>query len=68
MNWHVGQIDAYEQPWPTGEDQAAVLERVKGKAIAMKGAALVNAIRHYGTVGTRKYFAQVLLGERLEYA
>lgn len=50
------------------EDQTAVLERVKAKASAIKGAALVNAVRHYGTVGTRKFFAQVLPGERLEYA
>lgn len=50
------------------EDQAAVLERIKVKAGAMRGAALVNTERHYGAVGTRKFFAQALPGERLEYA
>jgi hypothetical protein len=50
------------------EDQAAVLDRVKNKAGVMRGVQLVDAVRRYGTVGTRKFFAQVLSGERLEYA
>lgn len=48
------------------EDHPVVLERVKVKARAMKGDALVNAIRYYGTVSTRKFFAQALPGERLD--
>ena len=48
------------------EDHAAVLKRVK--ATAMTGAALANAVRHYGTVSTRKFFAQIMPSERLIYA
>lgn len=50
------------------EDRAVVLERVKAKVGSMKAVALVNAVRHYGNVGTKKFFAQILPGERLEYA
>ena len=50
------------------ENADSVLERVKAKACSMAGTMLAKTVRHYGNVGTRKFFAKALKDDTLRYA
>lgn len=49
------------------EDKERVLNNVKKKAISMNVKALSKAVRHYGGIRTRKFFAELLGKDSLKY-
>lgn len=50
------------------EDHDTVLDNVKKKASEMNAQALSHAVRNYGCVRAKKFFAAALEGDRLSYA
>ena len=50
------------------ENAENVLERVKTKARSMSRNVLVKTVCHYGNIGTRKFFAEVLENDTLRHA
>ena len=50
------------------ENRESVLRRVTEKARSMTGNALSKAVRYYGNVGTKKFFANALSDDPLRYA
>ncbi len=50
------------------ENQAKVMERVKEKATSANRQALLRAVRQYGGVRARKFFAEALGDAKLQYA
>ena len=49
------------------ENADSVLELVKAKVRSMAGAMLAKTVRHYGNVGTRKFFAEALEDDTLRH-
>ncbi len=50
------------------ENAENVLERVKTKARSMSRNVLMKTVCHYGNVGTRKFFAEILENDTLRHA
>jgi hypothetical protein len=50
------------------EDADKVLERVQNKAASMDRVSLINAVRNYGGLRARKFFAKALGDDTLRYA
>ena len=50
------------------ENAESILKRVKTKAHSMSRNVLIKTVCHYGNVGTRKFFAEVLENDTLRHA
>jgi len=61
-------VDVVNNLGKLAEDGDRVLERVQKKAVSMEKGPLAEAVRSYGGVRARKFFAKVLGDDTLRYA
>lgn len=60
-------IDLVNNMERLAEDKDQILNNVRKKALSMNPKTLSSAVRHYGGIHTRKFFAEVLKKDRLRY-
>lgn len=61
-------VDAVNNLGQLAEDADKVLERVQKKAVSMERKSLAHAVRQYGGLKARKFFAKALGDDTLRYA